>query len=140
MVFSLKRSTSTSDGAGAHFKPCCARIAEHATSASSFRIVRKEADTDDGDEDSDGIAELSNAFANLADALGSGKSAHGAVDRFSRVCFNGVGYILTGVEKDTNSVVVLSLTRSTSTSDEAGAVDRFCVCFNGVDRVLERVF
>ena len=94
MVLSLKRSTSTSDGAGAHFKPCCAHIAEHSTSASSFRIVRKEADTDDGDEDSDGIAELSNALVNLADALGSGKSAHGAVDRFSRVCFDGVDRVL----------------------------------------------
>merc|ERR1719174_1754880 len=64
----------------AHFKPCCAHIAKHATSASSFRIVRKNADIDDDDEDSDAgdeIAELSNALANLADALGSGKSANG---------------------------------------------------------------
>ena len=69
-------------------------LLRHSTSASSFRIVRKEAGADDDDEDSDGIAELSNALANLADALGSGKSAHGAVDRFCRVCFDGVDRVL----------------------------------------------
>lgn len=63
-----------------HFGPCCTYIAEHATSASSFRIVRTTASQDDdSDEDNNAgeeVAELSNVLATLADALGSGKSAH----------------------------------------------------------------